>query len=578
MKNIYLKKTFLKKNFFHIGILICLAIICLYPIRDLDFPAVLNDEFGYWANAVSFFGYNWKELIAETPYYSWGYSVWLIPLTAIFKEYYILYKVAIVLNLLFLFVSYFCCYYIGRKIFDNCSKYQIAVVSFLVIIYPSNIVYAQVSWSESLLYMLMWLTTVLIYSIEENYKLYKVLICVCLLGYMYIVHQRSIGIVLAAIISLFLIRKKENGLLKSFIIPFVLLIIFFIINSVVKNIQLEYLWSNSEISFINNVSLNGATIGGYIDKALSNFGNLIISALGKTFYLLIASYMTILVGVFFCIKKTLFYLKKNSKFGVFYFFVGLSLVIMLCVCSVQTIDFTERKDMVVYSRYMENAMGPILLISFMSVINKFEKFRTLISVGFALVIASIYGIYLIIKDGKGIFNTVCSPVLGAVYEEANKNVEEMFVKIGFIIIITVILLILFSFFRSKTYRILGLCVIFTILYLWIGYYGESYVLNWRKSIDQNITLVRDYIIQEYPDSDIYYLKDQDVDEYSMNPKYMQFMLPDKPIHIIDEKEIEKLYYKNDIILLINPRSNISSNNIILEYETTMINLCRINDG
>lgn len=79
MKNIYLKKTFLKKNFFHIGILICLAIICLYPIRDLDFPAVLNDEFGYWANAVSFFGYNWKELIAETPYYSWGYSVWLIP-------------------------------------------------------------------------------------------------------------------------------------------------------------------------------------------------------------------------------------------------------------------------------------------------------------------------------------------------------------------------------------------------------------------------------------------------------------------------------------------------------------------
>lgn len=571
-----INKTYMlskKLYLLHAIFVFVLAIVCLYPIRKLDFPVVLNDEFGYWANAISFKGNNWNELIAETPYYSWGYSIWLIPLVLISEDYHITYKLAILLNVFFLIVSYFCCFHLAKKIFRQNKGYELAFISFLVIIYPSNIAYAQVTWSESLLYMLMWIITFLIFSLEENYKFYKVLLCMILLGYMYTVHQRTIGIIFIAAISVFYMILKKKKAIIHFVIAIMIFLGIYGINSIVKKYQLDFLWANSEVSTINNVSLNGNIIVSYINRVLSGFWQLLISAYGKFFYLLIATMMTILVGIWWCIKNII---NKKNCFKIFSFFVLFSLVSMVAVCSLQTIGFTERKDIIVYSRYMENALGPILMIAFISVFNRVRKFQSFLVLGMGLVTISIYQIYCIVKEGKGIFNTICSPVIGAIFEQSNKNVNSMFVKIYIISMLFTVIIIFISFINRKICRLFCFVIIFTGLYLGVGYYAESYVLNWRNTLEYNIVSVKDYITNQCDTAEIYYIKDKEVDEYSMNPKYLQFMIPEKNIHVIEDEDIDKLKISNNVIFLVNPSSKFDLNNFSLAYETQMIKIFRTN--
>ena len=58
---------------------ILIAIFSIYRIRELVLPSILNDEFGYWANAAHIFGYDWSGVVSMSPYYSYGYSLFLFP-------------------------------------------------------------------------------------------------------------------------------------------------------------------------------------------------------------------------------------------------------------------------------------------------------------------------------------------------------------------------------------------------------------------------------------------------------------------------------------------------------------------
>lgn len=95
-----------KSSYIHVLAIIITALCCIY-IRALDSIFIFNGEFGYWAHVVSAIGYNWKELISTTPYYTWGYSIWLIPIIALLPTPLAWYKAVIFLNVLFLVLSFF---------------------------------------------------------------------------------------------------------------------------------------------------------------------------------------------------------------------------------------------------------------------------------------------------------------------------------------------------------------------------------------------------------------------------------------------------------------------------------------
>lgn len=84
------------------GILSCLAllvfIINIRHLGSIEFFTVLDDEFGYWGNAAYLAGLDWSGVISEIPYYSYGYSLLLVPLFFIFDNPIHMYKAAIILN------------------------------------------------------------------------------------------------------------------------------------------------------------------------------------------------------------------------------------------------------------------------------------------------------------------------------------------------------------------------------------------------------------------------------------------------------------------------------------------------
>ncbi len=67
---------------------------------------MFNDEFGYWGNAATIAGWNWNELLALTPYYSIGYSLMLVPLFKLGLTSVQMYRIAILMNMGFIFISY----------------------------------------------------------------------------------------------------------------------------------------------------------------------------------------------------------------------------------------------------------------------------------------------------------------------------------------------------------------------------------------------------------------------------------------------------------------------------------------
>ena len=56
------------------------------------------DEFGYWASAANWIGYDWSGLTALNSYYSFGYSLLLVPVLKICSGAVMAYRTAVALN------------------------------------------------------------------------------------------------------------------------------------------------------------------------------------------------------------------------------------------------------------------------------------------------------------------------------------------------------------------------------------------------------------------------------------------------------------------------------------------------
>lgn len=554
-----IKKYILNNWLLHVFAILFIIILCFFNIQKLDYIAVLNDEFGYWANAASIAGYNWKELIAQTPYYSWGYSLLLIPIIVLLPTPELWYKAAIGLNGFLLVGTYLICSRFGRKLFPDANEKIIYLISLAVIIYPANIAYAQVAWSETLLYFMMWLSAYFMVSLDKDFSYKKLITEVIILVYMYAIHARTIGIIGISVFCLFFILIKHKKNLWLFGGIFLLLLAGYLTVSNIKSLQLSMLWSNSQASDLNNVSLSTETLSMYFSRIINDVKLLIESLGGKLFYLLLGSALTISVAFIQFVKELI----QNIKGKVFFdnyiitkFWCICSLIIMWFICSLQMLNWAERKDMVVYSRYMENALGPALFLGLFWSIQKVKEVRWGIIVSAILYAVGIYKVYFRISNAGSYFNSICSPIIGAYYDNLDKNCFKAFVWITISISIIFVVFLMSTFLKKYQHAVILVCI--TIFYIIVGYKSNTYMLDARQYFDSSTVPIMLSIRSYYPDKEIYYVKNPDIDPYSVNPKYLQFTIPDKSIHLIDFEDIEYVLC-DDVIVMTNPKDQIAEN-------------------
>lgn len=228
-----------QKLLFNILPILLIVGVTLYDIRNLDMITVLNDEFGYWSNAAIMADINWKPLMAETPYYSFGYSILLVPLFFMFKDYAILYKSAIVLNVLLLAASYFCAKYIVSNLINVKSEMMRFSLSIISVLTGAVIFQSQIGWSETLITFLMWASIALLISIEKKTSIWKVLGLSVLCVYMLSVHQRMIVCVVICLGCLCGILIREKWSRKQIAVFILTLGVGYLIYKVLKTVQIS---------------------------------------------------------------------------------------------------------------------------------------------------------------------------------------------------------------------------------------------------------------------------------------------------------------------------------------------------
>ena len=78
--------------------IVLLTCVLMYGIGRIYGFIIYPDEFGYWASAARVLGYDWSKIASLGSYYSYGYSILLIPILFLFHNPVAAYRAAIVVN------------------------------------------------------------------------------------------------------------------------------------------------------------------------------------------------------------------------------------------------------------------------------------------------------------------------------------------------------------------------------------------------------------------------------------------------------------------------------------------------
>ena len=124
--------------------------LCMHGLFSIYGFSAFPDEFGYWAPAAAFLGYDWSNITALGSYYSYGYSLILFPILFFFHDSVIAYRVAIVVNMLLQCISIPMMHKILTFLFPSIKKETRQIVAAVSVLYPAWVYYTQMTMVEGL--------------------------------------------------------------------------------------------------------------------------------------------------------------------------------------------------------------------------------------------------------------------------------------------------------------------------------------------------------------------------------------------------------------------------------------------
>lgn len=227
-----------------------------------------NDDIGTIAGAAYFAGLDWSNVISQTLYYGWGYSMFMAPAFWLTDNVRVLFQIMLAYNALLLALSVVISYNIMNGIFrieskKFCALVSLAANSFFFALIDTNIIF-----NESALIFLFWLIIYILLKMQENSHLNKsnlwlTVFLVLIMGYGLTVHTRFLlmwGAVVIMLIAFGLIKKK------ILVNPWVFLLglggFYFIANKLNKMVQ-DGLWlaNQNDKPLVNSVDSLGGQFG-----------------------------------------------------------------------------------------------------------------------------------------------------------------------------------------------------------------------------------------------------------------------------------------------------------------------------
>ena len=347
----------------------------LFYITRTFGPFIYADEFGYWSHAAHMTGHTWAGVMDGVSWYSFGYSFWLM-ITFLFSDkMVVMYRSAILLNLLMSLGVYALAYHTIRKYAKELGVTTCGLIAFAVTSFPTYIFYSYTTMAETLVALVVWLLFYELISLEEKPVWWKGILLGVTSGYAYMVHNRMLTAVLAVAVCLavlWFMRKIDWRVMLSFGISFLLMIAVYVF---VKNSLDSMVVANKTMADTGTVITRGNynTLSAMVDKSrkvvrLDKMGKLVVSALGELWQFLSSTYLLAGLGV----AAGILYLKKNIRIGQHlcsYAYPMIAVLISVAMTAVATLGgLTQengrvRIDRLFYGRYNECYFPMIIMLA-----------------------------------------------------------------------------------------------------------------------------------------------------------------------------------------------------------------------
>ncbi len=389
-------------------------------------PFLFDDEMGYWMHAAEMAGLDWTGVSDIVPWYSYGYSLLLVPLIKIFNDTVMLYRAALILNLIMDVGCYFMFVYIIRRLFPKLGILPASAVAAAGMLYASYQMNAGIAWSETALLTAVTAVVLVAVKVLSKPSYLNISVFGILNVYMFTVHNRTLGIVVSAVlvVALAVICKKVTY--KQFGVFAAALAAGFIADRIIKAQLVKALW-------INGTYENDAvSVAGKLKEALTSwegFKKLIGVMAGNCFAISVGTFFLSLFVLIIIVKRgtvRLYHAGKVVKSGkklsevtdvrsLMFIFIFCAFVSTYLISSVFLLHF-KRIDHIIYTRYCDVFAG-ILIMTGICFMFEAEKSDLMASMLIPLIMRLCVGRvnYMMTLLDEPVFNRNCAPSLSQLH-------------------------------------------------------------------------------------------------------------------------------------------------------------------
>jgi len=340
--------------------------VCAFRVPGRVGLYLTGDEFALFGIAAYFLGYDWSPTVTHVGYYSFGYSLLLVPLFHIADSTEALYRYSMYLNAFFASLivplSYLLCKQLGMV--DLKKNVSIVAIIIFTALSGAVIAYSSLGLSEVLLTLLTYAITLCFYKLRDKNVVWFVVQAV-LLGYMYAVHMRTLGVIISALLVLFIMTVLKQIEVKHFAVFFAVLLLLMVANTLFAE-HIKY-----------NVWLGGGRDGNDLNSRIFQFTSLFTESdrfwgavraiAGQVFYLGVASFTLIFFAILKLVQLNVEFFKNIGKakdkvldYDFALMFLLFAFVGTLAISAI-AMNEVVRGDHFVYGRY-NSPMYPVLLL------------------------------------------------------------------------------------------------------------------------------------------------------------------------------------------------------------------------
>ena len=554
-------------------ICICLSVLlvtvlCLWNLNGQTRVRRI-DEIGYWGIAAQLAGYDWKDIMSHLSYYSFGYSILLVPILGLHHlgvSMASCYQIAIFINIIMLDATIFMALYVAKRWVPKINKYYRLMCVLTITLYSNNILQSNTAWPETCIYFLYWLILSLLIkmlesiSIKKNIDKTALTAVVILSAYVFCVHMRTIAVPITVFLILtgYFLKSKflKNGFNKKILLKIgiiVAIIVIVVLGCISLTEIFVYQLNEPANGVANTLSETFASLKNYI--SIEGVGDIFLSFLGKVYYQGIASYLLSFFGFGVLVKKYIVgYFIRSEKsipiniiqFGSAVFViissVGSLLVssIYMSDCFLRGIPWSARADRVVYGRYTEFLVPVLMLVALLHLGQLRRYFDVIMGSIFCLLLTSCAVQYqwdLISFYHRDITLGIGVESIIDYYDGFQNTAYNAALLVAGIFSLICLLCALRN--GIKIVRI-SIVIVLSLIFMVKGVNNTQALPKIHK--EKTIGSVAE-LLKAIPESDIYCVGSPDVDI-----QILQWELADRTIHVINANELSQIDKAKAVII------------------------------